>query len=145
MLIVVVVVIVGNARAHHSALAQILDMNCVGEASLQNSLDLAAATLRLHSFIHNNTIQCDYANNNNNNCRNMPAHSSRECIYVVASLSTCDPGDVFNSIQVCMRQLILLGILFTKLFQLYLENANIENPLFSCVTDCRSARVQTIG
>ena len=54
MLIVVVVVIAGNARAHHSALAQILDMNCVGEASLQNSLDLAAATLRLHSVI---TIQ----------------------------------------------------------------------------------------
>ena len=52
--------------------------NCQGEPSLQNSLELAIQTLR-----------------------HMPAHASRELLFLVGSLTTCDPGDITATIATC--------------------------------------------
>jgi len=35
-------------------------------------------------------------------CRHMPGHASREVLIVLGSLSTCDPGDIGETIKVCM-------------------------------------------
>lgn len=48
-----------------------------GEPSLQNSLELALKSLK-----------------------NLPAHASREILVIMASLTTCDPGDINETIQV---------------------------------------------
>jgi transcription initiation factor TFIIH subunit 2 len=33
-------------------------------------------------------------------CRNMPGHASREVLIIFGSLTTCDPGNVIETIQV---------------------------------------------
>lgn len=49
-----------------------------GEPSLQNSLELATKLLKL-----------------------LPSHASKEILVIVGALTTCDPGDINETIQVC--------------------------------------------
>lgn len=65
----------GNPRRHVDTLKGLVDRTCVGEPSLQNCLDLVIQSLR-----------------------NMPPHASREVLVVMGSLTTCDPGDIAQSI-----------------------------------------------
>lgn len=51
-------------------------LTLVGEPSLQNGLEVALQTLRM-----------------------IPAHASREVIMILGSLTTCDPGDISETIQ----------------------------------------------
>lgn len=48
-----------------------------GEPSLQNSIELALKSLRL-----------------------LPSHASKEILIIVGALTTCDPGDINETIQV---------------------------------------------
>lgn len=49
-----------------------------GEPSLQNSLELALKSLRL-----------------------LPSHASKEILIIIGALTTCDPGDINETIRVC--------------------------------------------
>ena len=45
-----------------------------------------------------------YRNRNthfNDFCRNFPGHASREVLAVFGSLTTCDPGNIHDTIKVC--------------------------------------------
>ncbi|BFZ23902.1 hypothetical protein BsWGS_26941 [Bradybaena similaris] len=66
----------GNPRRHIKALRDMATQACQGEFSLQNSLELALSSLR-----------------------HMPSHASRELLVIMGSLTTCDPGDVHETIQ----------------------------------------------
>ncbi|ESO82529.1 hypothetical protein LOTGIDRAFT_223172 [Lottia gigantea] len=66
----------GNPRRHINTLQGLKDRKCQGEPSLQNSLELAIQTLK-----------------------HMPSHASREVLIILGSLTTCDPGDIDNTIQ----------------------------------------------
>ncbi|XP_794347.2 general transcription factor IIH subunit 2-like isoform X1 [Strongylocentrotus purpuratus] len=66
----------GNPQRHITALEKCNDKPCVKEPSLQNALELAAATLR-----------------------HMPGHASREILVIMGSLTTCDPGNIHDTIQ----------------------------------------------
>eukprot|EP00515_Schizochytrium_aggregatum_P000057 CAMPEP_0202037992 /NCGR_PEP_ID=MMETSP0962-20130828/4894_1 /ASSEMBLY_ACC=CAM_ASM_000488 /TAXON_ID=4773 /ORGANISM="Schizochytrium aggregatum, Strain ATCC28209" /LENGTH=409 /DNA_ID=CAMNT_0048602131 /DNA_START=176 /DNA_END=1406 /DNA_ORIENTATION=+ len=68
----------GSAKAHLGA-TEVLAAS--GEFSLQNGLDLARAAL--HS---------------------VPQHGSKEILVLMASLSTCDQGDVFESIDALVKK-----------------------------------------
>lgn len=48
-----------------------------GEPSLQNSIELALKSLRL-----------------------LPSHASKEILIIVGALTTCDPGDINETIKV---------------------------------------------
>jgi len=50
---------------------------CGGEPSLQNALEMALSTLK-----------------------HMPTHTSREVLIIMGSLTTCDPGDITQTIKV---------------------------------------------
>uniref|UniRef100_A0A8D8PMX8 General transcription factor IIH subunit 2 n=1 Tax=Cacopsylla melanoneura TaxID=428564 RepID=A0A8D8PMX8_9HEMI len=75
----------GNYRRHLEALqTQCSDPNyCIGEPSLQNSLELAYSTMRM-----------------------LPTHTSREVLVIMGSLTVCDPGDI----NVIIQQLASAGI-----------------------------------
>lgn len=49
-----------------------------GEPSLQNSLELATKLLKL-----------------------LPSHASKEILVIIGALTTCDPGDINETIRVC--------------------------------------------
>lgn len=50
-----------------------------GEPSLQNSLELATKLLKL-----------------------LPSHASKEILVIIGALTTCDPGDINETIRVCL-------------------------------------------
>lgn len=50
---------------------------CSGEPSLQNALELAIASLKM-----------------------LPSHASREVLIILGSLTTCDPGDINQTVMV---------------------------------------------
>ncbi|XP_035744380.1 general transcription factor IIH subunit 2 isoform X2 [Egretta garzetta] len=69
----------GNSKKHITALKKAVDMNCSGEPSLYNSLNLAMQTLK-----------------------HMPGHTSREVLVVFSSLTTCDPSNIYDLIK-CLK------------------------------------------
>eukprot|EP00112_Aurelia_sp_Birch-Aquarium-sp1_P007555 Seg1823.9 transcript_id=Seg1823.9/GoldUCD/mRNA.D3Y31 product="General transcription factor IIH subunit 2" protein_id=Seg1823.9/GoldUCD/D3Y31 len=66
----------GNPKLHNSAIKEMISKGCSGEPSLQNSLELAVAVLK-----------------------HLPNHASREILIIFGSLTTCDPGDINETIQ----------------------------------------------
>eukprot|EP00897_Mesotaenium_endlicherianum_P002059 jgi/Mesen1/1881/ME000143S00930 len=66
----------GSPEAHVRALRSSLD--CSGDASLQNALEAVREALE-----------------------QVPAYGHREALVVYSALSTCDPGDVFESVRRC--------------------------------------------
>ena len=71
----------GNMNTHLNALKRLIDIECDGEPSLQNSLEIALTTLR-----------------------HMPSHISKEVFILMGSLTTCDPGDIEETIQKLVLQ-----------------------------------------
>jgi transcription initiation factor TFIIH subunit 2 len=63
----------GSPEAHAAALRNALDAS--GDFSLQNTLNVARTSLK-----------------------SIPSYGSREVLYIVSSLSTCDPGNVWTEI-----------------------------------------------
>ncbi|XP_006813644.1 general transcription factor IIH subunit 2-like [Saccoglossus kowalevskii] len=66
----------GNPKRHIAALQKCVDKQCLKEPSLQNALELAATTLR-----------------------HVPGHASREVLVILGSLTTCDPGNIHDTIK----------------------------------------------
>ncbi|KAK0174386.1 hypothetical protein PV327_010163 [Microctonus hyperodae] len=67
----------GNAKKHIKKIKELVHSTSpTGEPSLQNSLELALKSLK-----------------------NLPSHASREILVIMASLSTCDPGDINDTIK----------------------------------------------
>ncbi|WAR15378.1 TF2H2-like protein [Mya arenaria] len=68
------IIVTKNKRAEK--ITELGERACQGEPSLQNSLELAMQTLR-----------------------HMPGHASREVVCIFGSLTTCDPGDILETIK----------------------------------------------
>eukprot|EP00794_Sanderia_malayensis_P015253 gene15252-16827_t len=71
----------GNPKMHLTALRDAVDKGAVGEPSLQNSLDTAMNILK-----------------------HLPNHASKEVLIIFGSLTTCDPGDIDDTIQALKNQ-----------------------------------------
>lgn len=78
----------GNSRQHLSILDKLKDKPTSGEPSLQNALELAFSTLK-----------------------NMPGHTSREILLLMGSLTTCDPGDIQETINNLKSQSIRCSVI----------------------------------
>ena len=106
----------GNSRQHIDNIRKLSSQekaNCVGEPSLQNSLELAIQTLR-----------------------NMPAHASRELLVLVGSLTTCDPGDISSTIATCKALHIRCSVIaLAAEVRIYKELANVTNGTFNVILD----------
>ena len=85
----------GTSQNHSKALDQLSDeiirtnaKGCTGEPSLQNSLEIAKKSLK-----------------------NMPGHTSREVLIIMGSLTTCDPGDIYETIDNMKKQKIRCSVI----------------------------------
>jgi transcription initiation factor TFIIH subunit 2 len=76
----------GNGRVHKVALQQYKLVS--GECSLQNALELAMRSLR-----------------------HIPHHASREVIIIHSSMRSCDPSNIFNTIEEFSKQNIRCSII----------------------------------
>ncbi|KAH9412961.1 General transcription factor IIH subunit 2 [Dermatophagoides pteronyssinus] len=67
----------GNLRTHFDALNSLkANANCAGETSMQNALQIAHSMLRY-----------------------MPPHTSKEILFIMGSLTSCDPSDIHKTID----------------------------------------------
>uniref|UniRef100_A0A915K8W3 VWFA domain-containing protein n=1 Tax=Romanomermis culicivorax TaxID=13658 RepID=A0A915K8W3_ROMCU len=66
----------GNARCHKQKMKNLSSTTCSGEPSLQNAFELASGILKF-----------------------LPSHTSREVLVIVGSLTTCDPSNLYYTIQ----------------------------------------------
>nr|CAG4637001.1 EOG090X05VA [Ceriodaphnia reticulata]SVE72927.1 EOG090X05VA [Ceriodaphnia reticulata] len=83
-----ITVLAGNQKKHIETLQQLRNSSCEGEPSLQNSLEMAI-----------------------NGLKNMPAHTSREVLVLFGSLTTCDPGDIQQTIKSLKEHNIRVSII----------------------------------
>ncbi|CAG8459786.1 925_t:CDS:2 [Ambispora gerdemannii] len=77
----------GNPMDHIRALQNKKNTETEGEPSLQNALDLARSTLIY-----------------------VPAHGSREILVIFGSLSTCDPDNIYNTIDQLVKDSIRVSV-----------------------------------
>eukprot|EP00095_Tigriopus_kingsejongensis_P011641 maker-scaffold564_size136232-snap-gene-0.36 protein:Tk11641 transcript:maker-scaffold564_size136232-snap-gene-0.36-mRNA-1 annotation:"general transcription factor iih subunit 2" len=103
----------GNPKRHIETLRKLIEAACVGEPSLQNSLETAIQTLR-----------------------HMPSHASRELLFIVGSLTTCDPGDIDKTIQTCKQLNIRCSVISLGAeVRIYRELTKETNGDFSVILD----------
>lgn len=75
----------GSPDSHIRALMGKLE--CSGDSSLQNALDLA------HGYLNQ-----------------IPSYGHREVLILYSALSTCDPGDIMDTIQKCKKSKIRCSV-----------------------------------
>ena len=93
--------------------AQAATSACGGEPSLQNSLELAMQTLR-----------------------HMPTYATREVLAVMGSLTTCDPGDINNTIEACKTANIRCSVIsLAAEVRIYKKLAKDTEGVFSVTLD----------
>ena len=76
-----------NSRQHLNAAQSIQMRDCHGDASLQNSLELARESLEM-----------------------VPSYMSREVVLFSSSLSTCDPGDIHATIAALVKAKVRVSV-----------------------------------
>ncbi|CAN0879105.1 General transcription factor IIH subunit 2 [Linum grandiflorum] len=76
----------GSPESHIKAL--MTKLGCSGDSSLQNALDL------VHDNLHK-----------------IPSYGHREVLIMYSALSTCDPGDIMESIQKCKKAKIRCSVI----------------------------------
>jgi transcription initiation factor TFIIH subunit 2 len=78
----------GNPLNQIKLLTQAIDEPATGEFSLQNTLELAARSLK-----------------------QIPDYGSREILVIVGSLTTCDPGDIFQTVKLMQELRIRCSVI----------------------------------
>lgn len=72
--------LVGNPKKFVDSLQKLKKIEVKGEPSIQNAIELAIKTLK-----------------------HIRSHSSREVLLIMGSLTSCDPGDIFETINECKK------------------------------------------
>lgn len=78
----------GSCRKHIKSIQGLTKLALVGEPSLQNSLELALKSLKM-----------------------LPPHASREILVIMGSLTTCDPGDILQTIESLKAESIRVSLI----------------------------------
>ncbi|KAF7984210.1 hypothetical protein HWV62_16000 [Athelia sp. TMB] len=77
----------GNPQDVLRAIADRHKLEPVGDPSLQNSIEMARSTMS-----------------------HLPTHSSREILIVFGSLTTCDPGNIHDTLEACVQNQIRISV-----------------------------------
>lgn len=84
-----------------------------GEPSIQNGLDLALQTLKM-----------------------IPAHASREVLMVLGSLTTCDPGDIEETIQSLKQENVRCSVISLSAETRIMRHLTLETSgIYSAILD----------
>ncbi|KAG8695059.1 hypothetical protein FRC08_008063, partial [Ceratobasidium sp. 394] len=82
-----IVEMTGNPHDVLRAIADKRKLEPAGEPSLQNAIEIARAGMS-----------------------HLPAHSSREIVIIFGSLTTCDPGDIYETLDSCVKDKIKISV-----------------------------------
>jgi transcription initiation factor TFIIH subunit 2 len=88
----------GNPQDVLSAISERHKLEPIGEPSLQNAIDMARSTMRsVRSSYTNPVTGLSYRRSH------LPTHSSREILIIFGSLTTCDPGNIHETLETCVK------------------------------------------
>ncbi|KAF8608732.1 TFIIH basal transcription factor complex, subunit SSL1 [Ceratobasidium sp. AG-I] len=82
-----IVEMTGNPHDVLRAIADKRKLEPAGEPSLQNAIEIARAGMS-----------------------HLPTHSSREIVIIFGSLTTCDPGDIYETLDSCVKDKIKISV-----------------------------------
>lgn len=75
-----------------------------GEPSLQNAIEMARSSMKcVITHISLSTTECKTPSH-------LPTHSSREILIIFGSLTTCDPGNIHDTIDTCVKNKIRISV-----------------------------------
>lgn len=77
----------GNPQDVLKAISERHKLEPIGEPSLQNAIEMAKSTMS-----------------------HLPTHSSREILVVFGSLTTCDPGNIHDTLDTCVKNKIRISV-----------------------------------
>ncbi|KAF5354650.1 hypothetical protein D9756_005355 [Leucocoprinus leucothites] len=75
-----------------------------GEPSLQNAIEMAKASMKSDLDLHDTFILIHLFSSH------LPTHSSREIIVIFGSLTTCDPGNIHETLETCVKSKIRISV-----------------------------------
>jgi transcription initiation factor TFIIH subunit 2 len=88
-------------------------MTLTGEPSIQNGLEMALQTLRM-----------------------IPAHASREVLLILGSLTTCDPGNISDTIQILKQENIRSSVISLSAETRIMKHLTAEtHGIYSAILD----------
>ena len=82
----------GNPPDILRAISERHKLEPTGDPSLQNAIEMAKSTMRQVTTSH------------------LPTHSSREILIIFGSLTTCDPGNIHETLESCIRDKIRISV-----------------------------------
>lgn len=93
----------GNPQDVLRAIADRHKLEPTGEPSLQNAIEMARSTMRLVLFMTTKTLDLTILSH-------LPTHSSREILILFGSLTTCDPGNIHDTLDECVKNKIRISV-----------------------------------
>ncbi|CAE6414875.1 unnamed protein product [Rhizoctonia solani] len=100
-----IVEMTGNPHDILRAIADKRKLEPAGEPSLQNAIEVARAGMR-----HVRPTRTFLTYIINWFCSHLPTHSSREIVIIFGSLTTCDPGDIYETLDNCVKDKIRISL-----------------------------------
>lgn len=74
-----------------------------GDPSLQNSIEMAKSSMRfVETKSHSRRLTFHTSH--------LPTHSSREILIIFGSLTTCDPGNIHDTLDSCVKDKIRISV-----------------------------------
>jgi len=106
-----VILCLGNPQDVLRAISERHKLEPVGEPSLQNAIEMARSSMRFvassYAFYTDGCIilRCyDMATSH------LPTHSSREILVISGSLTTVDPGNIYETLASCVKDRIRISL-----------------------------------
>lgn len=93
----------GNPQDVLRAIADRHKLEPTGEPSLQNAIEMARSTMRLVLLMTTKTLDLTILSH-------LPTHSSREILILFGSLTTCDPGNIHDTLDECVKNKIRISV-----------------------------------
>ncbi|EAU91776.2 RNA polymerase II transcription factor [Coprinopsis cinerea okayama7 len=87
---------IGNPQEVLRAIADRHKLEPTGEPSLQNAIEMARSNM---NNIANESVSS-----------HLPTHSSREILILFGSLTTCDPGNIHDTLETCIKNKIRISV-----------------------------------
>ena len=94
---------IGNPPDVLRAISERHKLEPTGDPSLQNAIEMAKSTMRqVTHHTQPDTLTDAYSH--------LPTHSSREILILFGSLTTCDPGNIHETLEFCIREKIRISV-----------------------------------
>lgn len=97
--------ILGNPQEILKSIADRHKLEPTGDPSLQNAIEIARGSMKYPVMLwHGQSVDIVFSSH-------LPMHSSREIVILFGSLTTCDPGNIHETLDICVQEKIRISVI----------------------------------